>query len=243
MNKTTFYDAIRVKFKLTNRNVAGFDFILDEAGKAGISLHNLAYILATTWHETAFTMQPIKEYGGNSYFTRRYDIKGNNPKLAKQLGNTSPGDGAKYCGRGYVMITGKNNYARASKELGIDFVTNPDLVMQPKYAIKILFEGMLNGWFTGKQLDDYVDDIDESDKEDLREFSNARRIVNGTDKQVAIGMFAIVFETALKLAKYDPREAVQSVPEKSATDVPEGVSPSLWAAIVALVKSLIGGNK
>jgi putative chitinase len=72
-----------------------------------------------------------------------------------------------------------------------------------------MFLGMEQGFYTGKSLDDYIDDIDESDDEDLREFANARRIVNGTDKQVTIGKLALRFERALKAGKYDANAAPQ----------------------------------
>ncbi len=76
--------------------------------------------------------------------------------------------------------------------------------MEPRHSVNILFDGMLNGWFTSKALDDYIDGIDENDAEDLREFANARRVVNGTDKQVEIGKLALVFESALKAGAYGP---------------------------------------
>ena len=72
------------------------------------------------------------------------------------------------------------------------------MALDPIYSVKIIFDGMENGWFTTKKLDDYIDDIDEPDSEDLREFSNARRIVNGTDKASTIGKLALSFEKAIK---------------------------------------------
>lgn len=49
-------------------------------------------------------------------------------------GNTSPGDGAKYVGRGFNGITFKGNYQALKSGTGIDFVSNPELLEQPKYA-------------------------------------------------------------------------------------------------------------
>lgn len=43
------------------------------------------------------------------------------------LGNTSPGDGVRYKGRGPIQLTGKKNYALASAALGIDLVASPAL--------------------------------------------------------------------------------------------------------------------
>lgn len=53
----------------------------------------------------------------------------------KDLGNTSPGDGVKYKGRGWIQITGKNNYKELSTAFNTDFVSNPILLEQfPWYA-------------------------------------------------------------------------------------------------------------
>jgi putative chitinase len=98
--------------------------------------------LATAFHETASTMQPVKEYGGNSYFTRMYDITGARAQKALAMGNTCAGDGPKYCGRGYVQLTWKTNYSKAGEKCGVDLVTYPDKAMDPAIAAKILRHGM-----------------------------------------------------------------------------------------------------
>ncbi|MGL4735678.1 MAG: glycoside hydrolase family 19 protein [Enterovibrio sp.] len=54
-----------------------------------------------------------------------------------RMGNTAQGDAYKYRGRGYTQLTGKDAYTRASKELGIDLISNPDLAAQPETAAKI----------------------------------------------------------------------------------------------------------
>lgn len=53
-----------------------------------------------------------------------------NVVYAKRMGNTNPGDGWKYRGRGFIQITGKENYTKLSKDTGIDFVNNPDLLLE-----------------------------------------------------------------------------------------------------------------
>ncbi|RVB05697.1 glycoside hydrolase family 19 protein [Mesorhizobium sp. M7A.F.Ca.CA.004.02.1.1] len=198
MNRTAFYALVRAAVGgLVASQVAGFEAILNEAERRHTKLDSLAYILATPWHETGYTMQPIAERGGPSYCAK-YD-SGN---LAKMLGNTAPGDGYRFRGRGYVQLTGRRNYWLASTKIGVDLIKNPDQAMNLEIATRVLFEGMEAGWFTGKSLNAYLDHVDEGDQEDLREFVSARRIINGTDKALKIGQHALVFEAALKAAGY-----------------------------------------
>ena len=59
----------------------------------------------------------------------------------KNLGNTEPGDGYAYRGRGLIQLTGRANYKKASDSIGVDLIANPDLVATPEYA------AMTAGWF------------------------------------------------------------------------------------------------
>lgn len=195
MNRQAFFDYLRKGLlgpTLDNDEVSGCEAILDAV--EGEPLAWCAYALATAFHETAHTMQPIKEYGGPRYFTRMYDVTGNRPGLAKSMGNTTPGDGAKYCGRGYVQLTWKANYAKAGVKLGVDLVNNPDLAMRADIAAKIMREGMVGGWFTGKALFHFLPAVGMPDR---KAYVNARRVINGLDKAGPIADYALQFEKAL----------------------------------------------
>lgn len=180
---------------LSQSEVDGVSAILAACGAAGWPIGDTAYALGTAFHETAGTMQPIKELGGSSYFFRMYDPKGARPAVAAQLGNTKPGDGALFPGRGYVQLTGRRNYLRAGTALGIDLVGNPDLAMRPDVAAKIMVLGMSQGWFTGRDLDD---DIPRSGLATLQQFVRSRDIINGTDKADKIAREAMAFQAALQ---------------------------------------------
>jgi hypothetical protein len=132
----------------------------------------LSYVLATTYHETAATMQPIKEYGGESY------LKGK-PYYP-------------WYGRGYVQLTWEENYKKQDDKLELKgkLMANPDLALDPDIAKKVILFGMADGDFTGKGLGEFFT-IDKTD------WYNARTIVNGHDRADDIADYAEKFANAL----------------------------------------------
>lgn len=195
MNEAAFFNACRngvMGPALDNNEVTGAKAIL--AAMVGAPVAHTAYALATAWHETAHTMQPVKEYGGPSYFHRMYDPQGQRPKLAKANGNIHPGDGVKFCGRGYVQLTWRNNYRRLGDKIGQPLESNPDLAMRPDIAAQIMRRGMDDGEFTGKAFAHFLPKDGAAQRP---EFIAARRIINGSDKAAIIADYAIGFQKAL----------------------------------------------
>lgn len=195
---SAFYAALNASLFapiMKQSELAGVSQILDVC--KGLPLSNAAYALATAYHETAHAMLPVKEIGSDDYFRRMYDIEGARPDVARALGNTEPGDGVRYCGRGYVQITGRKNYARAASEIGVDLVANPDLALQPVVAAQILRRGMVEGWFTGKTFDSFL-----TDEATEAQFVQARRIINGLDRASLIAGYAVSFQNALKAGQW-----------------------------------------
>lgn len=204
-----FFDQARAKHllgPLDQDEVDGCSALLLACGNAGWPIGDTAYAFGTTFHETAGTMQPIKEYGGPSYFFRMYDPKGSRPKVARELGNVHDGDGARFFGRGYVQLTGRRNYVRATAALqgefpGIDLVANPDFALRLPVAAAIMVRGMSEGWFTSRDLDD---DIPREGLATLQQFVKSRDIINGTDKADKIAREAMAFQTALEAGGWCP---------------------------------------
>ncbi len=159
MDKAKFFNNIRPHVNLTTQNVIGMDKVLDYALKRGTALGSLSYIIATDWWETAQTMHPVKEAYWMSEEWRRRNLR------------YFP-----WYGRGLIQTTWEENYKRIAVAMGLPadtFLKNPDLLLTFEYALPALFVGMEMGIYTGKDLGDYIDDVDESDAEDLREWKAA----------------------------------------------------------------------
>lgn len=171
-----------------------------------------AYMLATTLHETAGTFRAIHEYGDRAYFIKRY---GSQTRVGKELGNDTPEDGANYAGRGDVQVTGENNYEMLEKVLPQEYPdviarfeartgrkfdltvgdqpndsSDPDNLLDPEIAYCAMSYGMRKGAFTGVGLKKYIHD-------DVCDYVNARRIINGTDCAEKIAGYARNIEAAL----------------------------------------------
>lgn len=161
-----FVEFINTKYKRKFTNIINSIRYFNEwntglysTGNDEIDKHYFAYILATGYHETAGKLIPLREYGLG---------KGHKYGLVNARG-------VSYYGRGDVQLTWDYNYQKFTKILGIDIYNNPDLVLDPTVSIKIIFKGMVMGYFTGKKLSDYftpskIDPI------------MARLIVNGIPK-------------------------------------------------------------
>lgn len=180
-----FFDSVRDSLfagDLAQTQVDGLNAILDHAEDEGTDDRHLAYILATTFHETAQTMQPIEEYGKGA---------------GKSYGNVDPETGQAYYGRGYVQLTWRENYQKQDDKLGLHgtLVRNADLALEPGTALNVLFGGMYDGDFTGVGLPEFITCTDPNS--DTTDFYNARKIVNGLDCADQIEGYAKKFANAI----------------------------------------------
>jgi hypothetical protein len=182
-----FFEAVRPMFggALSQAQVDGFKIIFEAWRKVGSgNERDLAYILATAYHETARTMQPVRETLATT------DAKAKERLTKAWKSGKLPWVKSDYWsggwfGRGFVQLTHRANYVKAGEKLGIDLVSDPSKAMIPEVSALILVRGMQEGWFTNMKLADAAD------------FREARRVVNGTDRASQIAMYADAFLSAL----------------------------------------------
>jgi putative chitinase len=182
-----FFKVIREKFgSLDQEQVEGFNSLLQAMGAASWPIAWAAYGLATAWHETNRSMQPVEE----AYYLAN-KVKNLDAWRQKNLSRYYP-----WHGRGYVQLTWERNYKNADKELGLNgaLIGDRSLALRPDIAAKIMVRGMEEGWFTGKKTSDYLPANGPATLEDYR---RARPIINAMDKAALIAGQAEAFEAAL----------------------------------------------
>lgn len=180
-DKAAFYKVVRSTIlgpTLDDGEVQGCEAIL--GAMEGLPLSHCAYALATAYHETARTMQPVREAYWLTEAWRKANLR------------YWP-----WYGRGFVQLTWQFNYEKADKELGLGgtLIAKPDRAMEIDIAAKVMRHGMEEGWFTaGKHtLPGHLP----SRLGTLPEYEEARRIINGTDKKHTIAVYALSFQDAL----------------------------------------------
>lgn len=251
LNRTTLFAyARRAPFggKLSSKQVAGIDAILDAWEKLQLrDLRWLAYILATAFHETGATMQPIREAHGASdaQTIARLDREWAKPGHGALRKVSAPYWRQGWFGRGFVQLTHKDNYARMSGVVGVDLVADPARAMDLDVAARILILGMVRGMFRGRR-----DPIGgDSRPECLADYfgnapgdpEGARAIVNGGgDKAKLIAGYYTAFKGALDAASEMTAQPKDVAPEAAKPDdVPASGGKITAAAGVGLGATLL----
>ena len=224
---------------LSAGQVETLEMMIDEGLRQNVMRQQLAYIMSTAYGEAGSSLKPVAE--NLSYTAERIrqvwptrfksvaeakPYARNPQKLANKVyggrignGPESSGDGWMFRGRGLVQITGRANY----RKFGIE--NTPDEALKLSKAIRIMFDGMLQGIFTGKRLGEYIN----FNKQD---YTNARRVVNGTFDAARYARNAQAFDDALNAAGY-------------ATGISQGAEPpeapkkeSLLSIIIGLINKM-----
>lgn len=225
MNRTVFFDRVRARpfgGSLTQKQVDILGAVLDECARQRVTTAQAAYILGTAFHESD-RFRTMEEYASGKAYEGRAD-----------LGNTQPGDGVRFKGRGLVQITGRRNYTDWAKRLSVDLVGRPALASELKYAVPILVSGMMLGTFTGRKLSDYV-------ASGKRDFIGARRTVNGTDRASLIAGYADQFLAALDAAGgVTPAASAPTTPRAPSTPTtPAGSAGGNKVAVLLILVAII----
>lgn len=161
-----------VEFEInTPQRIAGFlAQTSHESGGYTMLTENLNYkaaTLAACWPnrfaEMGADKKPKKDAKGALIPTKVAHSIAGKPELianlvySSRMGNGAPqtGEGWKFRGRGLKQLTGKDNYARCGRDLGVDLVSHPDLLLEPVYAARSA------GWFWKvNKLSEYADNGD-----------------------------------------------------------------------------------
>lgn len=199
INRAFFFQVISESLfpnGLRQSQVDGAEAILDawESAHADKDDRWLAYILATAYHESAHTMQAVRETLANSddQAISRLETAWNAGKLpwVKTPYWRKDEDGRSWYGRGLVQLTHKKNYAALGERLGVDLVADPDLALDPDIAVKIIIAGMIEGLFTSRKLKEFFDG-------DTDDWPGARRIINGLESADKLAGHGRAFYKAL----------------------------------------------
>ncbi len=245
MNRSYFLSRVRENLfsgKLSKSQADGINRILDYRIEKWPNMpdNELCYLLATTKHETAHTMQPVQE---------GHPLTGARLQAYQKKLYYYP-----YYGRGLPQITHKANYDKFG-------IKNPDDALKWPVALDIAFRGMIYGMFTGVRLGDcHVDGGDGFDE------MKARSIIQGkkrkTDPYAAQAAEVAViyrgFWNAMQAANKAPEpEIAKPKPgdndadpviiekprdDKVTTGKPMAQSKTMWAEVLKWVTALTGGS-
>ncbi|MDP9151424.1 MAG: hypothetical protein M3O36_15990 [Myxococcota bacterium] len=119
--------------------------------------------ITTPLRQAAFLAQLAHESGELRAFHEFHT--GDQYEGRKDIGNTQPGDGRRFKGRGPIQVTGRATYRAAGSALGLPLEDQPELVATPEVGFRVA------GWFwTAKHLDHLAD---------ARDFDGITHRVNG----------------------------------------------------------------
>lgn len=165
-------------------------------------LNNLKFIITEIKNDTtvrhigvaAFLLATIHTETANKNYNPTSEVKG---KVNEHKDYWKPNKitGKEYYGRGWVQLTHYENYKKVSEAFNIDFLNNPEWVLKPEYAYKILRSSILNGWLetyrssnqgaagsTPIKIYDFLQ-TSELDEYGVLDYSLARSVINANGKK------------------------------------------------------------
>jgi hypothetical protein len=112
---------------------------------AGLGDRDMVIMALATIRAETEGFRPIPE-GRSGFNTRHrpFDLYDPGTRVGRILGNTQPGDGARFKGRGFVQLTGRDNYRRIGGQLGVNLLEDPDRANDSELAGRILGQFLKN---------------------------------------------------------------------------------------------------
>lgn len=207
------------------------------------SAERLLEIFGEGKHSAAITPDEARRLArdGPAIFERVYGL--GNPRKAKELGNTQPGDGWRYRGGGLMQTTGRYNYRTIGKKIGVDLEAHPELVLSAEHALK----PALAEW-TANNLNGYADRGDVLSISRAINLGNANsgKMPNGyVDRQWWLGRLRGMIDSVELQPRPEPVPATPAPPAPSApappipAPTPAPPSPPAAAGLAGVVAAAV----
>lgn len=176
------------------------------------TMERQAMFLAQVGHESGCGRYTVEIWGPTPAQTR-YEGRAD-------LGNTQPGDGSRFRGRGLIQITGRTNYQAVADALSVDVISNPELLSKP------LLAALASGWWWRRHGLNEIADT----KDVIRATKRINGGTNGLRERQAL------YEAAMDVLFEEPAPPPVITPAPAAPVAP---APGGFAALLAFLFSLL----
>ena len=162
-----------------SRAATHIEHLLRASRSVNLNVPQTAYVLALAHDGSRLGLWMLDRTSGCAYENR------------VDLGNTRPGDGPRYRGRGYVPLVGRTGYAQWARYLDLPLVEQPELAAEPAVAAQILVLGVTYGRLTGRTLGQFVNEV-------VVDYIGAHQTIPGRGQARPVAGYARQFEAVLR---------------------------------------------
>ncbi|SEK37702.1 Chitinase class I [Bosea lupini] len=237
LNRTTLFAYLRrAPFggRLSTAQVSGCERLLAACLAEGVTdRRQVAYVLASVFHETGGRMQPVRE--GFAESDAQAVARLDKAWAAGQLGKVKAPywrDG--WFGRGDIQLSHEENYRKLGRAIGVDLVKNRDRALDPKVSARVAVVGMRDGLFRYSKELSRPERLSDYFRPSGTNVVGARAIVNGGgDKAKLIAGYWKSFLDAIEAAEAAEVPADVAPAAAEPDDVPPSRSGSIGTVAVA----------
>lgn len=186
-------------YKLNQAQVDNINGLCDHQGhliQHGLldNRFRVMHLVSQLCHESAH-FKTLVEYASGTAYCGRQD-----------LGNTQPGDGPRFKGRGYIMLTGRYNYRTVGGRIGVDLENNPPVAAQPEIAVQTSGD-----YWTSRNINRWADGDAEKNVQEVTKAINGG--LNGYDDRLAYFMSAgVIWHEGYQPEPVEPPVEPPSIP-------------------------------